>query len=77
MTRGKEKEREQVQTAKSYPRVMLTVTLMVLLPSVLLVGCRGSLGWGRMDGAFEYRNQSGSSVIPGRHGTERPMSTRS
>lgn len=34
---------------KCYSKMMMAV-LLALLPALFLVGCRGGLGWDRMDG---------------------------
>lgn len=41
-----------------YPK-MFTVLFTALLLSVAVAGCRGSLGWERMQISLEHQNQSG------------------
>jgi hypothetical protein len=43
---------------------MMMAVLMALLPALFLVGCRGNLGWDRMDGPPVRQGQSRMHQLP-------------
>lgn len=49
-----------MSNTKKFKRVFL-ILMIAVLPGVLMAGCRGHLGWGRMDGPI------GRQTSPGVH----------
>ena len=48
-----------MKNSKNYSK-MLTVLFVAAFPIVLMAGCRGNIGWDRMDGSLGRQSHSGS-----------------
>lgn len=42
---------------------MMTVLMLTLLPGLFLIGCRGNIGWDRMDGPLRHQSQSNVHTV--------------